>query len=146
MIRVMTSRDVSAILRLEQDLYPIDSWSGAQFLDELRGVPQTRHYIVIEEDGEIIGYAGVMVIAENADIQTLSVAAPKQGRGLGQLLLDELEKEVVRRGAHSIFLEVRIDNEPALALYRKNGYAELGRRDNYYAPGIDAIVMRKVLS
>lgn len=142
----MTHQDVTAVVALEKALYPVDPWSGGQFLDELRGVPQTRYYTVLEEEGEIVGYAGLMVVGEHADIQTLSVAAAYQGKGFGQRLLTDLEQEALRRGATAIFLEVRFDNEPASALYLKNGYEELGRRDNYYAPGIDALVMRKVLS
>lgn len=145
-MRAMTHNDITAVLALEHQLYPVDAWSGAQFLDELRSVPATRHYVVIEEAGQIIGYAGVMVVGEHADIQTLSVATTHQGKGLGQTLLNELEREARARKAEAIFLEVRVDNTPATSLYLKNGYEEIGRRDNYYAPGVDALVMRKVLA
>lgn len=146
MIRAMTHNDVTAVLALEKALYPIDAWSGAQFLEELRGVPATRYYTVVEDGGSVIGYAGLMVVGEHADIQTISVAKEHQGKGLGQMLLSDLEAEAVRRKAEAIFLEVRIDNVEAKGLYLKNGYEELGRRDNYYAPGVDALIMRKVLS
>lgn len=145
-MRAMTHKDVTEVLALETKLYPVDAWSGAQFLEELRGVPETRYYTVIEQAGTIIGYAGLMVVGEHADIQTLSVAPSHQGKGLGQQLLKDLEREATSRGANAIFLEVRVDNAAAIALYLKNGYQELGRRDNYYAPGIDALVMRKQLS
>lgn len=145
-MRVMTSRDVTDVVELEKILYPVDAWTGAQFLDELRNVPSTRYYVVEEEDGKIVGYAGVMVVGDQADIQTLSVAPSNQRAGLGQLLLTALESEVSRRGGHSIFLEVRTDNEPARSLYLKNGYREIGLRPDYYAPGIDACVMQKDLS
>lgn len=146
MIRAMTHNDVTAVLALEKALYPIDAWSGAQFLEELRGVPATRYYTVVEDGRSVIGYAGLMVVGEHADIQTISVAKEHQGKGLGQMLLSDLEAEAVRRKAEAIFLEVRIDNVEAKGLYLKNGYEELGRRDNYYAPGVDALIMRKVLS
>lgn len=146
LLRAMTASDVTAVLAMEKILYPVDAWSGAQFLEELRGVPATRYYLVVEDEGVIIGYAGLMVVGEHADIQTLSVAKSHQGRGIGQLLLQALESEAKRRRAEAIFLEVRTDNEQAKGLYFKSGYQELGRRDNYYAPGIDALTMRKVLS
>lgn len=142
----MVNNDVTAVLALEKALYPVDAWSGAQFLEELRGVPETRYYTVIEEEGVVIGYAGVMIVGEHADIQTLSVAKEHQGKGLGQALLEDLEAQARKRKAEAIFLEVRVDNAEAKGLYVKNGYEELGRRDNYYAPGIDALIMRKVLS
>lgn len=146
LIRAMATNDVTAVLAMEKALYPVDAWSGAQFLEELRGVPETRYYLVVEEDGVIVGYAGLMVAGDHADIQTISVSKSHQGRGLGRLLLEKLESEAKNRKAEAIFLEVRIDNEQAKGLYANSGYEELGRRDNYYAPGIDALIMRKVLS
>lgn len=145
LIRAMATNDVTAVLAMEKALYPVDAWSGAQFLEELRGVPETRYYLVVEEDGVIIGYAGLMVVGD-ADIQTISVAKSHQGKGFGRLLLEELESEAKKRKAEAIFLEVRVDNEQAKGLYFNSGYEELGRRDNYYAPGIDALIMRKVFS
>lgn len=145
-MRAMTNNDVSAVVAIEKALYPMDAWSVAQFLGELRGVPDTRYYVVEESNGELIGYAGVMVVGEHADIQTLSVASNHQGRGIGQQLLSALEAEALRRGACTIFLEVRVDNSNAKSLYQKNGYQELSVRANYYAPGVDAAVMYKALS
>ena len=145
-LRAMKSTDVTAVLILEKALYPFDAWSGAQFLDELRGVPSTRYFTVLEEGDQIIGYAGLMAVGEHGDIQTLSVDTAYQGQGLGQLLLDDLEAEARRRKVEAIFLEVRIGNDPAIGLYRKNGYQELGQRNDYYGPGVDALVMRKVIA
>jgi ribosomal-protein-alanine N-acetyltransferase len=62
-------------------------------------------------------------------------------------MLADLLAEAVRRGAREAFLEVRVDNEPARALYRSEGFDEVGRRRGYYDGGrVDAVTMRKELS
>jgi [ribosomal protein S18]-alanine N-acetyltransferase len=147
-LRPMHRDDVGACLALEKVLYPMDAWSLGQFIEELVGVPATRHYVVIAEGDDIVGYAGLMCpfVGADGDIQTLSVSPAHQGQGLGQLLLDDLVAEAIKRQAPSLFLEVRVDNEAALGLYQKNGFEITGRRRNYYGPGVDATTMRKVLT
>lgn len=146
-LRPMRVADLPAVHALEQILYPSDAWTVGQFHDELDHVPDTRHYLVLELDGVVIGYAGLFSPHDgaDADITTLSVAPDHQRQGHGQRLLDELLHQARRRRAESVFLEVRVGNEPALALYRKNGFEVLGRRRDYYGPGVDATTMRLVL-
>jgi ribosomal-protein-alanine N-acetyltransferase len=61
-------------------------------------------------------------------------------------MLADLLAEAVRRGAREVFLEVRVDNDGARALYASEGFAELGRRRGYYDGGrVDAVTMRKQL-
>jgi [ribosomal protein S18]-alanine N-acetyltransferase len=147
-LRPMHRDDIGACLALEKILYPIDAWSLGQFIEELSGVPVTRHYVVIVDGSEIVGYAGLMCpyVGADGDVQTLSVAPHRQGEGLGQLLLNDLLAEAIKRKSPSLFLEVRVDNEAALGLYGKNGFEITGRRRNYYGPGVDATTMRKVLT
>src|SRR5690606_30882461 len=106
------------------------------------------HYLVCEEGGEIVGYAGLraMAGASDADIQTIALAAEHRGGGRGRALLTALLAEAVRRGAREVFLEVRADNPVAAALYVSEGFAEIGRRTGYYQPdAVDAIVMQHTL-
>jgi ribosomal-protein-alanine N-acetyltransferase len=106
----------------------------------------TRHYLVAEDggDGALLGYAGLMVSGPEADVQTLAVAAPAQGRGVGGLLLGALIDETVRRGAGALLLEVRADNAAAIGLYRRHGFEQIAVRRGYYQPGqVDALVMRR---
>lgn len=146
-VRAMTRRDIDAAYAVEQVLYPADAWTMGQFIDEIARVPETRYYLTLESDGVLIGYAGLLCPhhGADADIQTLSVAPEHQRHGYGQLLLDALIQEAQRRGAPALFLEVRVDNHAALGLYIKNGFEELGRRRDYYGPGIDATTMRRML-
>lgn len=146
-MRSMTEHDIPATFALEQVLYPADAWTLAQFRDEISRVPQTRYYLVLEQEGEIIGYAGLFSPHEgaDADIATLSVAPGHQRKGYGERLLDALLVEADRRRAEQVFLEVRVNNEAAEHLYAKKGFEVLGLRRDYYGPGIDAVTMRMVI-
>ena len=142
MLRRFRWWDVEAARALETELFP-DAWSVETFWSELAHVPETRHYLVAEDDGALIGYAGLAVVGNQADVQTIAVAPAAQGQGLGRQLLDALLEEGRRRGATEVLLEVRADNEAALALYRRAGFDRIGLRRAYYQPGgIDALVLR----
>lgn len=144
MIRPMTTDDLPAALEIEHELFPEDAWTEGMLRAELAEQPRTRHYVVLEEDGKIVGYAGLAVAADEGDVQTIGVRTAHQGRGLGAELLTELLGEAGRRGCRAVFLEVRADNEPAQRLYERFGFVRIGVRKRYYQPsGTDAIVMRR---
>jgi [ribosomal protein S18]-alanine N-acetyltransferase len=147
-LRRMRWWDIPRVLELEQALYPVDAWSEALFWEELAGVPETRHFVVLEREGVVIGYAGLMCPhrGADADVQTLTVSEEFQRRGYGQTLLSELIIEAQRRRAPFLLLEVREDNNAAIALYERDGFTTISTRRNYYAPGINALVMRKRLT
>ena len=134
--------DVEAAHALETELFP-DAWSVETFWSELAHVPETRHYVVAEDAGALVGYAGLAVVGNQADVQTIAVAPAGQGQGLGRVLLDALVVEGRRRAATEVLLEVRDDNESAQALYRRAGFERIGVRRAYYQPGgTDALVLR----
>ncbi|RZS90349.1 ribosomal-protein-alanine N-acetyltransferase [Motilibacter rhizosphaerae] len=138
--------DLDAVLPLERALFPDDPWTPGLFWSELAGWPASRHYVVAEREGRVVGYAGLSVTGD-ADVQTLAVAPDQQGAGLGGALLDDLLEEAARRRAPAVLLEVREDNAPAQRLYARAGFATISRRRGYYDGGrVDALVMRKVLA
>ncbi len=141
-LRRMRWWDIEAVLAIEQALFP-DAWSVGTFWAELAGVPETRHYVVAEQHGEVVGYAGLFATGHQADVQTLAVSADHQGGGLGAVLLGDLLAEASRRGCAEVLLEVRVDNEPALHLYEKAGFERISVRRGYYQPGaVDGLVLR----
>jgi ribosomal-protein-alanine N-acetyltransferase len=141
-LRPMRWWDVEAAHVLETALFP-DPWSVETFWSELAHVPESRHYLVAEQDGELVGYAGLVVVGRQADVQTLAVAPAGQGRGLGRRLLDALVSEARRRDAGEVLLEVRAENAAALALYTGAGFERIAIRRGYYQPGgTDALVLR----
>ncbi len=141
--RPATLDDLDAIMALERDSFPTDAWSDAMMREELAS--PHGWYVVVEEAGRLIGYAGLRAPrgARDADIQTITIAARARGGGRGRALLTTLLHEAVRRGVHDVFLEVRADNPVAQRLYASEGFVEVGRRPRYYQPDdVDAIVMR----
>jgi len=145
-LRPATPADLDAIMAIENASFPTDAWSRESMAAEL-GTAYS-HYIVDEEDGAIIGYAGLRSIPGNtdADIQTIALTEARRGEGRGRALLRTLLAEASSRGAREVFLEVRADNPSAEGLYRSEGFEEIGRRPRYYQPDdVDAIVMKAVL-
>jgi len=139
----MTAADLDAVLHLELELFGEEAWSRAMLEGELALQPASRHYLVAEEDGIIVGYAGLLAAGTQADVVTLAVTATRQGQGTGAALLAALLAEARRRGTTEVFLEVRVDNLRAQQLYRSRGFVQIGVRHGYYQPsGADALVMR----
>ena len=141
--RPATASDLGAIMALERASFPGDAWSEAMMREELAS-PHSW-YVVVEEAGRLIGYAGLRAPrgATDADIQTITIASTARGEGRGRALLIELLDEAVRRRVRDVFLDVRADNPVAQALYSSEGFAQVGRRAHYYQPDdVDAIVMR----
>ncbi|GAA4074083.1 ribosomal protein S18-alanine N-acetyltransferase [Actinomadura miaoliensis] len=145
-LRVMTAADLPAVMRLERLLFPEDAWSEEMLRGELADQPRTRHYVVAEDDdGAVVGYAGLAAAGGQADVQTIAVLPERQGEGVGAALLTELLDEADRRGGEAVFLEVRADNDRARRLYERFGFRRVGLRRRYYQPsGVDAIVMRRL--
>jgi [ribosomal protein S18]-alanine N-acetyltransferase len=143
-LRPMRSADLSAVLALEEELFAPDTWTEAMYRDELAHT-DTRWYLVAEDDGGVVGYGGLIAYPDEAHVATIGVAGARQGEGSGARLLDALLAEADRRSP-VVLLEVRADNEIAQGLYRRRGFAEIGRRRGYYQPsGADAVVMKREL-
>ncbi|MFE2723676.1 ribosomal protein S18-alanine N-acetyltransferase [Kitasatospora sp. NPDC059327] len=138
--------DIAPVLELELDLFPEDAWSTGMYWSELAEAHPggTRHYTVATAaDGAIVGYAGLMAVAGEGDVQTIAVDRRHQGTGLGAVLLADLIREAARRDCAELLLEVRVDNPRAQRLYERFGFEAVGIRRGYYQPaGIDALVMR----
>ena len=146
--RLMQAIDLPVVTSMEKAIYPKDAWSNAQFKEELAGVPKNRLYVVaLNNESEIVGYAGVFSPAQgiDADIHTLTVAPEQRRKGIGRAMLEQLIIWAVQREAPAIFLEVREGNDEASPLYESAGFEAISRRDNYYASGVHAVVMKKEL-
>ena len=106
-------------------------------------------YIVDEDraSGDICGYAGLWFDSDDAQIMTLGVSKKYQRQHRGQRLLDELCRAAAGFGAGRMLLEVRVDNGPAVSLYKKNGFELMGIRRRYYQPeDIDAYTMARTVA
>ena len=144
-LREMTWRDIPALAELEPELFADDAWSEQSWWAELAARPR-RSYVVVEQGGAVVGYAGVDRGGEVADVMTIAVATAAQGQGVGKVLMDWLIVEARRGGAEHLMLEVRADNVAAQRLYSMAGFVMLTVRRRYYQPGdVDAHIMRLTL-
>ena len=142
-LRAATGEDLAAIMALERASFPTDAWSEAMMREELAS--PHGWYVVDEEAGRLLGYAGLRAVksAKDADVQTIAIAEAARGRGRGRTLLRALLDEAARRSVAEVFLEVRADNPVAQALYASEGFLEIGRKARYYQPDdVDAVVMK----
>lgn len=141
--REMIALDIPVVVGMEKEIYPESPWSAAQFREELAGVPKSRKYLVALDENQIIGYGGIAVAGDVADIHTLTVAPSHRRQGIAATMLHQLETWARAQGATAFMLEMREGNTEAQPLYEKHGYSVISRRDNYYAPAIHALIMRK---
>jgi ribosomal-protein-alanine N-acetyltransferase len=166
-IGALTVEDAERCAELEALLFPGDDpWPTAAFVRELAATH--NHYVAArisvdggdplrpafsrardrrgaDGGGALIGYGGISRLGRTPpfeyEIHTVGVEPAYQGRGIGRRLLDELLN--IADGA-VVHLEVRTDNEPAIALYRSVGFAAVGVRRRYYRiSGADAFIMRR---
>lgn len=100
----------------------------------------SSYYFVIKNNEEIVGFAGIKVILDEADIMDIVIKKSYRGNGLGKLLMEYLISFARSLKLLSLTLEVREDNYSAIALYTKLGFIKVGLRKNYY-DGKNAILM-----
>ena len=139
-ISPMRRRHLRNVLRIEAEVYP-RPWSLGLFMSEL-GLKTTRVYLVARIDGQVVGYAGLMLTGSDGHITTVAVDPEWQRNGIASRLLLGLSHAAIERGCTGLTLEVRASNAGAQALYRRFGFAPAGVRKNYYTEtNEDAIVM-----
>ncbi len=139
-IRPLNLSDLPAVMQIERQVMP-SPWQEAGYRHELTGNP-LAHYLALLDGEQLIGYAGQWLVAGEAHISIIAIAAERQGRGLGGLLLMALLESAYRHGAFEASLEVRRGNLPAQALYVRYGFEFAGERKGYYQDtGEDALLM-----
>jgi len=125
-----------------------DAWPE-EWLRCLATTPEVIAATATAADGHLAGFGLARIAGKEAEILTLAVAPARRGGGLGGRMLERLLERACARGARAVFLEVAVDNPAALDLYRRHGFAEVGRRKSYYERAgdrtADAIVMRRAL-
>jgi len=134
--------DAARCAELEAQLFAGDDpWPPEAFVRELAA--KHNHYVAARDDGLLVGYAGIARLGHippfDYEVHTVGVDPAYRGRGIGRRLLGEL---LDFAGDASVYLEVRTDNEAAIALYRSAGFTTVGLRRRYYrVSGADAYIM-----
>lgn len=138
--RYLREEDIDQILKIEE-LSFATPWTRQSFENELN-LNQFAVYLVLEKEGQIVGYCGMWLIVDEAHITNIAVLPEFRGQQLGEAILRMIMEIAKERGAKTMTLEVRVSNEVAQSLYRKLGFMNGGIRKKYYTDNYeDALVM-----
>ncbi len=150
-VQPLTERDAAAMARLHDEDF-VRPWSDVEF-ESLLGQDTVFGYAALEEGragAGPLGFVLARIAADEGEILTITVARAHRRRGLGRLLMDAALRHLHGERAAALFLEVDETNAPAIALYRRFGFRQVGNRPDYYATaeGLGrrgALVMRRDL-
>lgn len=135
----MRREDVPRVMEIERECFP-SPWHESAYLTELAN--RSAYYVVACIDSEIVGYAGMWIIMDEAHITTLGVSRNSRGMKIGERLLVALLDEAMCRNSRRATLEVRQSNEVAQNLYRKYEFIPAAIRRGYYTDNQEnAVVM-----
>jgi len=126
--RHMQEADLATVMQIEPTVYS-HPWTRGNFNDSLK----SRHQAwVLTQSAEIVGYALMMMVLDEAHLLNISVAKPHQKQGLGRMLLTHMTDLARELNALNMFLEVRASNVAAITLYDDIGFVEMSVRRGYY--------------
>ncbi|MBR5452416.1 MAG: ribosomal protein S18-alanine N-acetyltransferase [Clostridia bacterium] len=139
-IRFYTDADACFIADLEKECFA-DPWSQNAIIEAAQ---YGTVFLLAEENGKIVGYLGMKPVLDEGYISNVAVTNSARGKGIGSALLQKLDEYAKENGIRTISLEVRPSNAPAIALYEKFGYKQVGRRKNFYShPTEDGLILTK---
>ncbi len=138
----MTTADLPAVCVIEKQVQ-YAPWTEQLFSDGLE-----RHLCLVAENAQqIVGFAVVQFIVDEASLLNIAVDPKQQKQGIGRLLLDEVITQATIKKMTTVFLEVRASNQRAITMYQQAGFNEMGLRKNYYpsANGKEHAVMMALM-
>ncbi len=144
LLRPARAEDLEVIARLEEISFQ-DPWPAEMLAYELS---HPRALLLVASRGETeppAGYAAFRHAAGEAELLRLGVTPAERRHGIARALVTDGLERLVREDVQVCFLEVRMDNAPAIALYERLGFARIGRRRGYYRDGVDALVFAQEL-
>ena len=137
----MNESHVAQIAQLDKLCFS-DAWSERSIASELTN--QLSLWLVAVDGDTVAGYIGSQTVLGWADMMNLCVAPDYRRQGIGEKLTAELERQLKENDVTCLTLEVRVSNAPAIALYEKLGFRQVGKRPRYYEkPREDALILRK---
>ena len=137
----MNPAHVAQIAELETICFS-DPWSEKSIASELDN--KLAFWLVAAEGDRVAGYIGSQTVMDETDMMNVAVHPDFRRQGIAEALVNGLVEHLKTMGSHCLTLEVRASNVPAIALYEKLGFSEIGRRKNYYRnPREDALILRK---
>lgn len=134
----MNESHVAAVAELEKQNFS-EPWPEIAVRSELTN--KLSLWLVAMDGETVVGYVGSQTVLQEADMMNIAVADTHRRQGIARLLVEEL---ICQLDAYQLTLEVRASNAPAIALYEKLGFQQVGLRKNYYhKPKEDALILRK---
>jgi ribosomal-protein-alanine N-acetyltransferase len=130
-IETATTGDAEPIARLHAAGF-YRGWPREDFVAYLADPERTPAYVACDARRRITGFAMLRLAADEAELMTIAVDPKRRNKGLGAALLNACLADLMTTSAKRLFLEVAADNAPAIALYRRHGFVEIGRRTGYY--------------
>lgn len=139
-LRLADASDIDAVVYVDVRAFTTRHWPADDFAEQL--VDPIVAIWLIEDESGTLGYVHVRAVAGEAELLNIAVLPRARRRGLAGRLLFHAQEQALGAGTDRMFLEVRADNEAALALYRRAGWEQVGIRKRYYSEdGEDAIIL-----
>ena len=139
-VRSMSIEDVVTVARLERESFTTP-WSARTFRT-LLGRPGAELWVAEHATGGVVGYYVLWCIQDQGELANIAVEERYRGQRIGAMLLDHALEVAAGRGVESVYLEVRVSNAAARAMYESRGFEQIGVRRNYYdRPREDACVL-----
>ena len=140
-LETMNPSHVAQIAQLEKICFA-DPWSEKSIASELDN--KLAFWLIAAEGDTVAGYIGSQTVMDETDMMNVAVHPDYRRQGIAEALVNTLVENLKKMGSHCLTLEVRASNDPAISLYEKLGFREIGRRKNYYRnPREDALILRK---
>ena len=138
----MNAAHVASVAAIEKECFGMAAWSEKSVTSELDN--KLALWLVALDGETVAGYVGSQTVMDETDMMNVAVTGSYRRRGIAEELVNGLVEELKALGSHSLTLEVRASNAPAIALYEKLGFVQTGLRKNYYRnPREDALILRK---
>lgn len=145
-VRRSVPADLPGLMRVERESFPTP-WSEESVLS-FQNDPEHRLCYTATDDreAEVIGYLALQYVDDEAELCNIAVLPARRGGGIGALLIDTAVDFCSRKSIRLLHLEVRENNAPAIALYRRKGFCPVGIRRGYYADsGEDAFLFSRII-
>ena len=137
----MNESHVAQVAALEKVCFSMP-WSENSIRSELTN--PLSLWLVAEENGVLLGYIGSQSVMDEADVMNVAVDPNRRREGIALKLVEALVAALNEKDVRALLLEVRASNEPAKALYERQGFVQVGKRPNYYRnPKEDALILKK---
>lgn len=147
-IRQATVNDLEKLYEIERECFTVEAFTKEQIMFLLQDSDSVS--LTAQTNGEIAGFIiGIIEYirgVKTGHICTIDVSVKHRRKGVGEKLLKNIEYLFAKKGVKTYYLEARVDNVAALELYKKQGYAEIEKLDNFYRRGVHGVRLQKRLA